>query len=101
MKHEGSSGCSGFEHKRIRTCTNPLPQHDGNPCEGLREERQTCSDVECPIPCNCDNWPDDWTTCLTDTKKNCGECDSDFCKGKQKKRTGLHRGCPWRRGMHC
>ena len=86
MKHEGSSGCSGFEHKRIRTCTNPPPQHDGNPCKGLREERQTCSDVECPIPCNCDNWPDDWTTCLTDTKKTCRECDSAQCEGKKKRR---------------
>ncbi|XP_020627814.1 mucin-like protein [Orbicella faveolata] len=53
--------------KRTRTCTNPLPQFGGKPCEGTSEETQPCNVKPCPV----DGAFSEWGS-FEDCDKTCG-----------------------------
>ena len=36
---------------RLRSCTNPAPQHGGKNCQGVPFERQECQNNQCPGNC--------------------------------------------------
>ncbi|XP_052241658.1 thrombospondin-1-like isoform X2 [Dreissena polymorpha] len=39
--------CGSGTHFRIRTCTNPLPAHNGTECEGASEDNKSCVHEPC------------------------------------------------------
>uniref|UniRef100_A0A7M5UL69 Uncharacterized protein n=2 Tax=Clytia hemisphaerica TaxID=252671 RepID=A0A7M5UL69_9CNID len=59
--------CGGGEENRTRTCTNPPPQHGGDPCSGDPIDIQSCNIHPCPIHGNWSQWSN-WTEC----DKPCG-----------------------------
>ena len=42
-----SKTCGGGEKTRERSCSNPAPQGNGQPCEGEPEETVVCNKQEC------------------------------------------------------
>lgn len=41
--------CGEGRQQRYRSCTNPKPQYGGRDCQGVREDKQRCTDTEyCP-----------------------------------------------------
>ena len=40
--------CGTGSQNRTRTCTNPTPDHGGNPCTGDASESQDCNTNPCP-----------------------------------------------------
>ncbi|CAH3173411.1 unnamed protein product [Porites lobata] len=68
--------CGGGSKTRIRTCTNPPPQHGGNNCVELGPDTETvkCSRDPCPIDGNYTEWTT-WSDC------------SETCGGGSKTRT--------------
>lgn len=53
--------------KRTRTCTNPPPQFEGKPCEGMTEETQSCNMKPCPVNGGFSEWGS-----FGDCDKTCG-----------------------------
>lgn len=45
---ECSRSCGHGNRTRVRTCSNPSPQHSGKPCEGSAVEVIVCSVQPCP-----------------------------------------------------
>jgi len=84
-----SKSCGDGTKARIRTCTNPKPQHNGKTCNGGNKNSQECNETECPIDGGWTTWGK-WGTC----SKSCG--------GGSKVRT---RSCrnppPAHGGAHC
>ncbi|XP_067019938.1 coadhesin-like [Acropora muricata] len=68
MSGECSATCGkdGVQ-KRIRSCSNPPPQYDGNKCEGPAEETQSCNVKPCPVNGGFSEWTD-FSAC----DKTCG-----------------------------
>ncbi|XP_066929575.1 uncharacterized protein [Clytia hemisphaerica] len=54
--------CGTGSQSRTRTCTNPTPEHGGNPCSGDGTELQDCNTFPCPIDGDWTNWAN-WATC--------------------------------------
>lgn len=48
-----SQSCGMGSQERKRTCTNPLPQHNGQNCVGDTVEERQCKIKECPSMCFC------------------------------------------------
>ncbi|XP_063693307.1 semaphorin-5B-like [Bolinopsis microptera] len=44
-----SKVCGGGTKTRTRTCTNPVPQHEGDECVGDASEDTDCNEQPCPI----------------------------------------------------
>nr|XP_058946642.1 uncharacterized protein LOC131774603 [Pocillopora verrucosa] len=44
-----SSSCGGGNQMRSRTCTNPVPQNGGKPCNGPTSESKECNTQPCPV----------------------------------------------------
>lgn len=63
-----SSSCGGGNQMRSRTCTNPVPQNGGKPCNGPTSESKECNTQPCPGTfC--------YNTCFEDWKFNwCFKC---------------------------
>ena len=40
--------CAGGTQLKTRTCTNPAPQHGGDPCPGSDSESPACNTQACP-----------------------------------------------------
>ena len=40
--------CSGAVVNRTRSCNNPSPRNDGQPCEGPTRSSTLCADIACP-----------------------------------------------------
>uniref|UniRef100_A0A7M5UUA0 Uncharacterized protein n=1 Tax=Clytia hemisphaerica TaxID=252671 RepID=A0A7M5UUA0_9CNID len=59
--------CGTGSQSRTRTCTNPTPEHGGNPCSGDGTESQNCNTFPCPIHGEWGQWSN-WTDC----DKPCG-----------------------------
>uniref|UniRef100_A0A7M5V0D2 Uncharacterized protein n=1 Tax=Clytia hemisphaerica TaxID=252671 RepID=A0A7M5V0D2_9CNID len=59
--------CGTGSQSRTRTCTNPTPEHGGNPCSGDGTESQNCNTFPCPIHGEWGQWSN-WTEC----DKPCG-----------------------------
>ncbi|XP_047125755.1 torsin-1A [Hydra vulgaris] len=49
--NECSLTCGGGIKKRSRTCTKPTPACNGDLCNGVRLETQSCNTQKCPDPC--------------------------------------------------
>ena len=45
---ECSATCGVGNQVRMRTCTNPVPQHGGKPCMGSHSESRECNTQPCP-----------------------------------------------------
>ncbi|XP_071953956.1 SCO-spondin-like isoform X2 [Antedon mediterranea] len=57
-----SKSCGGGQTLRTRTCTNPVPQFDGNPCYGTLFERKLCSAFYCSVHGGYSEWSE-WSLC--------------------------------------
>ncbi|XP_023810079.1 hemicentin-1 isoform X2 [Oryzias latipes] len=53
---ECSQTCGQGNRTRFRTCSNPLPQYGGKPCEGKAVEVIMCSVRPCPVAGNWGSW---------------------------------------------
>ena len=53
--------CGGGTRTDTRTCSNPSPQHGGNPCSGYSTQTVSCNTQACPPPPT--------TTCFENGKK--------------------------------
>ncbi|XP_063690486.1 uncharacterized protein LOC134823063 [Bolinopsis microptera] len=64
---ECSKTCGGGSQSRTRTCTNPVPLHDGAECAGDSTETQPCNTESCPVN---GGWSEfgTWSVC----SKECG-----------------------------
>ena len=40
--------CGTGEQHQVRTCTNPVPQHEGMPCSGPVQQSIACNEQPCP-----------------------------------------------------
>jgi len=45
---EPSRSCGGATKRRVRSCSNPVPEYGGKDCEGEAEEVQECNTEACP-----------------------------------------------------
>lgn len=43
-----SVSCGGGEQSRTRSCSNPVPLHGGDECDGNTTESQSCNHQQCP-----------------------------------------------------
>lgn len=57
-----SQSCGGGVKTRLRTCSNPLPQHGGKPCNGHFTESLNCNYHHCPIDGGFSVWSI-WSPC--------------------------------------
>jgi len=69
-----SKDCGYGIETRMRTCTNPAPQHNGKGCEGSAKDTRACYKKACPVNGKWSAWSS-YTSC------------SKSCKGGQKSRT--------------
>ena len=46
--HSCSHTCGAGTSIRTRTCSNPLPQHGGHPCQGHSDDSKACNNGPCP-----------------------------------------------------
>ncbi|XP_042370765.1 hemicentin-1 [Plectropomus leopardus] len=65
---ECSRTCGQGNRTRVRTCSNPLAQHGGRPCEGKAVEVIMCSVRPCPVAGNWGSWLP-WSPC----SETCGK----------------------------
>ncbi|XP_013411295.1 uncharacterized protein LOC106174328 isoform X9 [Lingula anatina] len=56
--------CGGGMRVRYRNCSNPEPQHGGQPCPGSGTETDVCNSQPCPIDGGYTDWTT-WTSCST------------------------------------
>lgn len=43
-----SMSCGGGVSVKVRTCTSPAPDPEGQPCEGQNNETTACNEDPCP-----------------------------------------------------
>ena len=43
-----TKSCGTGSETRTRTCTNPAPSAEGNPCQGSSSESRNCNTFDCP-----------------------------------------------------
>ncbi|XP_033759663.1 uncharacterized protein LOC117341914 [Pecten maximus] len=70
--YQGSDLVVHGTQTRSRTCTNPSPQHGGNPCDGDSEDSGLCQkDTACPDTNG--NWGawEEWSDCLRFRFRSC------------------------------
>merc|ERR1711970_923500 len=65
---ECSEPCGEGMRSKTRTCTNPAPEHGGNPCDGDKMVTEECNVHACPINGGFSDWSS-WGEC----SKSCGE----------------------------
>nr|XP_061790885.1 hemicentin-1-like [Nerophis lumbriciformis] len=65
---ECSRTCGHGNRTRVRTCSNPTPQHGGRPCEGRTVEVIMCSVRPCPVAGGWGPWLP-WSPC----SETCGK----------------------------
>lgn len=58
----------GGTRERNRTEAVTL-DHGGEPCEGDANEFQACNEVNCPVDCELEDWPETWSDC----DEECGD----------------------------
>lgn len=54
--------CGGGNQTRLRTCSNPPPNHGGQPCPGPNRDVQPCNVQACPVDGKWSTWGS-WTSC--------------------------------------
>ncbi|PIK51722.1 putative SCO-spondin-like [Apostichopus japonicus] len=87
--------CGGAIVNRTRTCNNPVPKHDGLPCEGTLEDWMICANNSCPIDGFWSAWTA-WSNCsvpcgegIQVTRRECNDPSpqhgGDSCLGERKR----------------
>ena len=64
---ECSKECGPGTKTRTRTCSKPVPAHDGDTCVGDSTETQSCNTKDCPVHGGWSGY-EDWSEC----SKECG-----------------------------
>ena len=88
---ECSASCNNGIKTRIRTCSNPLPQHGGRNCShvGPSSETTSCFLKVCPVDGNYSNWSE------------FGECDKSCSGGLKKRKRKCNNPTPVGDGNNC
>nr|XP_022328846.1 hemicentin-1-like isoform X1 [Crassostrea virginica] len=61
--HSCSHTCGDGTSIRTRTCSNPVPQHGGHPCQGHSDDSKACNNGPCPVDGGWTDWTS-WSSCL-------------------------------------
>ncbi|XP_078333127.1 properdin-like isoform X2 [Crassostrea virginica] len=61
--HSCSHTCGDGTSIRTRTCSNPVPQHGGHPCQGHSDDSKACNNGTCPVDGGWTDWTA-WSSCL-------------------------------------
>ena len=86
---ECSLSCGGGKKTRVRTCTEPKPEHGGRDCQGVSKEMMRCNTHFCPIHGGYSKWSK-FTTCT----KSCA-------RGKKERHRICNNPKPMHGGLDC
>nr|XP_022343451.1 SCO-spondin-like isoform X5 [Crassostrea virginica] len=81
--------CGGGTSQRLRSCSQPIPEHGGKNCTGDFSESKVCNTQACAVDGNWGTWGP-WTTCT----KSCGG-------GKQHRERKCDDPAPAHGGTNC